>query len=200
MAVAYMIGEATGVVIQNNIQTNQELLKDALAESAKQYIIREADCSGLKGEDKTDCKDANLIIHKSNAAVEHCVYSSHHDKDEMKACIDAVVKQREHDNKMHSDAMDEKVPKVDPVKLKSLATAWEHAKVDTTKAKVAHETAKKDADAARKAAKKADDEHKAANEAAIKDVKKKPEAASKEATAKAKAKEASDKDAAVAKA
>jgi hypothetical protein len=121
--------------------------------------MREADCADIKNKDeRNDCKDANLIIHKANAAIEHCVYSSHHDKNEMKSCIDSVVKQRDHDNKMHGEAMDEKAPKIDPKKLKALQDKWEAAKVATTKAKVAATTARKDADAARAELKKAEAE------------------------------------------
>jgi len=50
--------------------------------SIGKYTMTIKSCDALSGDKKNDCDDNNLIVEKANAAIKHCVHSTHHDKAE----------------------------------------------------------------------------------------------------------------------
>ncbi len=75
--------------------TDEELVGVAVGK----YTMTPKKCDGLKDAAKSACTDENLIIEKSNAAIKHCVHSTHHDKSETLKCIHTAVDTRNTDTK-----------------------------------------------------------------------------------------------------
>ena len=97
LAVALLIATSMGVHLDNSVllQTDEEIMGVAVGK----YTMTLKKCDGLKDAAKATCTDENLIIEKSNAAIKHCVHSSHHDKTETLKCIHNAVDARNADMK-----------------------------------------------------------------------------------------------------
>ena len=54
-------------------------------------------CHGLKDFELAHCKDYNLLIDKSEAALKHCIMSKHHNHEHKLDCVDHVVEERDND-------------------------------------------------------------------------------------------------------
>lgn len=79
--------------IESQIQIEEELTKDA-------HEMQHKDCGSVKNPKAAKfCADYNLTVDKTNAAIKHCVHSSHHDAAKKTACINQVVAERDSDLK-----------------------------------------------------------------------------------------------------
>lgn len=93
------------------------------------HTMSHKDCTKAKGGQLKQCADYNLVVDKANAAIKHCIHTSHHNSAQKTKCISNVVEERDKDLDAIANAKKDKTDKgskgkkSDPVKKVENAAA-----------------------------------------------------------------------------